>query len=60
MSTKKNKGYKQVSDVADVKAVLKKGLKLKKTYYIKVRGYKVINDKYIYTKYSSVAKVKTK
>ena len=60
ISKKKNKGYKKVGDVTDIKAVIEKGIKPKKTYYIKVRGYKVIDDKYIFTKYSNVAKVKIK
>ncbi len=36
------------------------GLKAKKTYYVRVRAYKTVNGKRIYSDWSSVKKVKTK
>ena len=37
-----------------------KGLKKKKTYYLRVRSYKKVNGKKVYSKWSTVRKVKTK
>ncbi len=37
-----------------------KGLKSKKTYYVKVRAYKVINGKKLYSAYKALKKFKTK
>ena len=37
-----------------------KELKKGKTYYVKVRAYKVVNDKKVYGSYSSVKKIKVK
>lgn len=59
-STKKTKGFKKVKTTTAVKFVnkkLKKG-KTYKTYYYKVRAYKVYNGKKIYGKFSKVKKVK--
>lgn len=57
-SIKKNSYYtiKTVKSRKYVKTGLKKG----KTYYIKVRAYKVVNGKKIYGKYSTAIKVKAK
>ena len=42
-----------------VKKTVKK-LKAKKTYYVRIRAYKVINGKKQYSKWSKIKKVKTK
>ena len=55
---------KKFTKVATVKAsklsFVNKGLKSKKTYFYKVRAYKKVNGKKIYSKYSVVKKVKAK
>ncbi len=59
MSTKKGSGYKCVytgKKLSYTKSKLKKG----KTYYFKVRTYKTLGGKKIYSSYSSVKKVKIK
>jgi len=58
-STKISKGFKKASTTKKVKAVVKK-LKSKKTYYIKVRAFKTVNGKKVYTQYSDTVKVKVK
>ncbi len=59
-STKKNKGFKKAATTDTTKVMVKKGLKKGKTYYFKVRAYKNIGGKDIYTGYSKVVKVKAK
>lgn len=59
MSTKKNRGYKTIKTtkgktVSYTKTKLKKG----KRYYFKVRTYKTINGKKIYSSYSKIVSVK--
>lgn len=57
MSTKKSSGYKAVysgKKLYYTKTKLKKG----KTYYFKLKTYKVVNNKKIYSDYSSYKKVK--
>jgi len=49
----KIKGYKNTSKTI-------KKLSSKKTYYVKVRTYKVVNDKKYYSKWTKVKKIKTK
>lgn len=60
ISNKSKKGFKVKTTVKKAKA--KKGtvkkLTKKKTYYVKVRAYKVINGKKIYSAYSKVKKIK--
>lgn len=58
-STKKSTGFKKVATVKKTKCVIKKGLKKKKSYYIKVRGYKKASGKVIYTSWKTI-KVKAK
>jgi len=61
-STKKTKGFKKVKTVKSGSTVKYTSGKLKKgkTYYFKVRAYKVYKGKKIYSKYSKVKKVKIK
>lgn len=61
-STKKNKGFKKVKTIKNVSTIKWVNTKLKanKKYYYKVRAYKVVDGKRIYTKYSAVKQVKTK
>ncbi len=58
-STKKSSGFKAIKTTKSKKLTVKK-LKRKKTYYFKVRGYKKIDGKKVYTKYSKTVKVKIK
>ena len=58
-STKMSKGFKKAVTTKKVKAVVKK-LKSKKTYYVKVRAFKVVNGSKVYTQYSDTVKVKVK
>lgn len=58
-STKKSSGFKAIKTVKSKKLTVKK-LKKGKVYYFKIRGYKKINGKTVYTKYSKVVKVKVK
>ena len=60
-STKKNKGFKEVANVDyATKTFDEENLKSKKTYYYKVRAYKLVNGKPVYSSYSKVYKVKVK
>ncbi len=61
-STKKKKGYKKVATVKGGSKVSYTNKKLisKKTYYYKVRSYKVVNGVTIYSNYSTAKKVKAK
>ncbi len=58
-STKLNGKYKKAKTTTSKKAVIKK-LKSKKTYYVKVRAYKKVNGKKVYTKFSEIKSVKAK
>jgi len=61
-STKKSSGYKAIKTVksgSTVKYVNKK-LKKGKKYYYKVRAYKTVNGKKVYSSYSTVKSVKVK
>lgn len=53
------KSYKLAKTTSSTKVVIKK-LAKKKKYYVKVRGYKTVNGKTVYTKYSKVVKVRAK
>lgn len=59
---KKNGKYKKVVTRKQNKSgtYINKGLKKKKTYYYKVRTYKVVKGKRIYSEYSKAVKVRTK
>ncbi len=59
-STNKSKGYKCIATIKDVKKVsyINKKLAKKGTYYYKVRSYKTINGKKVYSNYSNYIKVK--
>ncbi len=65
-STKKNKGFKEVANL-DVytseylqETIEGLELKSKKTYYYRVRAYRVVDGKVVYSSWSKVAKVKVK
>ena len=60
MKTGKKGKYKLIKTVKKNKIVSysKKNLKKGKTYYIKVRAYKVIDGKKVYGTYSKVKKIK--
>ncbi|MCI9063489.1 MAG: hypothetical protein HFJ17_02660 [Clostridia bacterium] len=59
-STSKKGKYKKVKSVSKNKSsYTDKKLKKSKTYYYKIRGYKKINGKTYYTKYSNVKSIKT-
>lgn len=61
-STKKKKGYKKIK-TAKKAAVVKytnKKLTKKKKYYYKIRAYKIVDGKKVYSSYSSPKSVKAK
>jgi len=58
-SRRLSKGYKKVADIKKAKKVIKK-LVSNKTYYFKVRGYKLINGEKVHTQFSEVVKVTVK
>lgn len=53
-STKKNSGYKLVKTVKTNQFTIGKGLKSSTNYYFKVRGFRKINGKNVYTKDTSI------
>ena len=61
-STKKNSGYKRVKTITktSTKTFLNKKLKSKKTYYYKLRSFKVVNNKRVYSDFSTIKKIKIK
>lgn len=58
-TTNKSGSFKKIASTANASYV-NKNLKSKKTYYYKVRTYKMINGTYYYSKWSKVTKVKAK
>lgn len=58
-STKKSGSYKRIKAVKGT-SFTNISLKSKKTYYYKVRAYRKVNGKYIYSKFSSIKSNKTK
>ena len=58
-SLKVSGGFKKAATAKKAKAVVKK-LKSKKTYYVKVRGFKTVNGKKVYTQFSDAVSVKVK
>jgi hypothetical protein len=60
-STKKNKGFKEVANL-DVYTTeyLEEGFKSKKTFYFRVRAYRVVDGVPVYSAWSKVKKVKIK
>ena len=62
MSTKKGSGYKKIKTVTNSKTVkyTKTKLTRKKTYYFKIRTYRTVNGKKVYSSYSSVKSIKVK
>ena len=61
-STKKSSGFNKVATISKSGTNSMKDVKVasKKTYYYKIRAYKVVNGKTIYSSYSSVKSVKSK
>lgn len=61
-STKKKKGYKKIKTAskASIVAYTNKGLTKKKKYYYRIRAYKTVNGRKVYSSYSSVKSVKSK
>ena len=61
-STKKNGKYAAVKTINKGKTVTftNKNLKKGKTYYYKVRAYKVVSGKKVYGKFSTIKKIKFK
>lgn len=58
-STKKSKGYKLIKTTKS-RSYTNKKLKSKKTYYYKIRAYKKLGKKTVYSSYSSIKKVKVR
>ena len=54
------KGKKTVTVSASRKAKTIKRLSAKKTYYVRVKAYKVVDNEKVYTAYSAKKKVRTK
>ena len=61
-STKKNKSFKKITTLKKAGKVIYVNKKLKKgkTYYYKVRAYKVVSGKKVYGKFSMIKKIKIK
>ena len=59
-SLSKSKGYVVVKDVANAKSYLDINLVSKKKYYYRVRAYRVVNGKKVFSAYSKVAYAKVK
>ena len=62
MKTGKNGTYKKVKDIKSGKTTkyTKKSLKAGKTYYFKIRAYKTVSGKNVYSSYSKVKTAKVK
>jgi len=62
MSTKKSSGYKKIGTTTKNSKVTytKTKLKSRKTYYFKIRTYRTVNGKKVYSSYSKVKSVKVK
>ena len=58
-STKKKKGYKPIYYLQDETTFINE-VASSKTYYYKVRGYRYVNGKKVYSSYSSILTVKSK
>ena len=61
-SNKRSSGYKKVRTITKGSTVsfVNKKLKKKKTYYYKIRAYRNVNGRKVYSSYSAVKKCKTK
>ena len=55
-STKKKKGYKSIGASTELNYIDK--IQPNKTYYYKVRAYRIINDKKYYSGYSNIGNIK--
>ena len=59
-STKKSSGFAKVADVAKATSYTDTGLTSKTKYYYRVRAYRMVNGKKVYSAYSKVANAKVK
>lgn len=59
MSTSKTGTYKLIKTTKSTK-LTKTGLKSKKTYYFKVRAYRIVDGKKVYSSYSTIKSIKVK
>lgn len=57
-STKKKKYVRAVTKSASVKSTTNKKLKKKRRHYYKIRAYRIVNGKYVYSSFSTVKSVK--
>ena len=62
MSTNKNTGYSKIKNVKKGTSIsyTKGSLKKNKTYYFKIRAYKTVDGKKVYSSYSNIKSVKVK
>jgi len=62
MSTRKNKGYSKIKNITKKATVsyTKGNLKKNKTYYFKIRTYRTVNGKKVYSSYSNIKSIKAK
>jgi len=62
MSTKKSSGYKKIKTITSAKSVkyTKASLNKNKTYYFKIRTYRTVKGKKVYSSYSPVKSIKIK
>lgn len=59
-STRKSRGYKKQGEITDLSnLVFENNTSARKTYYYKVRAYKLVNGKKVYSSYSSVKRIKS-
>lgn len=60
-ATSKNGKYRLIKDAkASQRSYTSTNLKTKKTYYYKMRAYRVVSEKKVHSTYSAVKKIKTK
>ena len=60
MSTNKNKGYSKIKNItkSSILSYTTGKLKKNKTYYFKIRAYKTVDGKKIYSSYSNIKQIK--
>lgn len=60
MSTNKKEGYSKIKTITKASTVsyTKGSLEKNKTYYFKIRTYKTVNEKKIYSSYSNIKQIK--
>ena len=62
MATSKNGEYKWIKSIKKVKTIKYTTAKLKKNkrYYFKIRTYRIVNGKEVYSSYSEIKEIKVK